>query len=140
MDIQKTLINVNGVTVPGVSRDGAFIREANISPFIQYRAINLDATEARKFIVDLPCTIETIVIADSTNNPTYNFTVTTPQQITWTIAIPTAQIVNYGSTKIINFPQLVLDKGFIVSFTPVTAISNLVIFTKPAFNVDVRDF
>lgn len=139
-EIQKTLIQVNGVSIPGILRDGAFIGESPVFTFVQYRAVNLDASEARRFIVDIPCTIETIVIADTTNNPTYNFTVTTPQLFTWTITIPSTQIVNYGSTKIINFPQFVLDKGFIVSFTPTAAITNLAIFTKPALNIDVRDF
>ena len=139
-DVQKTLIQVNGVSIPGILRDGAFIGESPLSTFVQYRAVNLDTGETRRFIVDIPCTVETIIIADSANNPTYNFTVTTPQQFVWMIAIPSSQIVNYGSTKIINFPQFVLDRGFIVSFTPTVAITSMAIFTKPALNIDVRDF
>lgn len=139
-EIQRTLINVNGVSVPGIARDGAFVGESPLATFIQYRAINLDANEARRFIVDQTCTIESIIIADTTNNPTYTFTVTTSQGFVWTISIPSAQIINFGSTKIIYFPQVVLDKGFIVSFTPTTAITNMALFTKPALNIDVRDF
>ncbi len=139
-EVQRTLINVNGVSIPGILRDGAFLGESPIATFVQYRAISLDANEARRFTIDIPCTVENIVIADSTNNPTYNFTVTTPQSFIWTMAIGSSQIINLGSTKIINFPQLVLDKNFVVSFTPTTAISSMAIFTKPALNIDIRDF
>lgn len=140
MDVRKTVLNINNTPIPGISRDGLFIGEAPISTFIQYRATNLDAGETRKILIEHACTISTILISDVSNSTKYDFLVITSEGFVWTISIPTAQILSFGNTRIINFPDFVLEKGYLITITPSNPLAGMVVFTKLAANVDIRDF
>lgn len=140
MDVVRTIAQINNLSVPGFLRDGTFLREQDISTFIQYRSVNLDANEDRSFKVDFPCTIDTIIVQDLQSSAKYDFKVTTPEGFIWNISIPSAMATNYGSTKIVTFPDFVLDRGSTVSIRPEKALNALVIFVRLAFNVDIEEF
>lgn len=140
MDVRKTLVNISGVSIPGISRDGLFLGESPVNSFIQYRAVALDAGEARKILVKHPCTIETILISDPANGTKYDFQVITTEGFTWLISIPTTQVLNFGTTRIIAFPNFVLDADYQLIITPSNPLSGVVVFTRLAVNVDIRDF
>ena len=140
MDVRKTLANVNGLSIPGISRDGLFIGESPVSSFVQYRAVNLDVKEPRTILIEHPCVIDTILISDASNGTQYDFSVVTTEGFTWVVTIPTTQIINFGTTRIINFPDFVLDKGYRLIVIPNNPLAGVVVFTRLAINVDIRDF
>lgn len=142
LEAQRSLVNVNGVAVPGVLRNGAFVSEAPIDTFILFRGANFTANSAKSFFVEFPCTPRSILISDTNNNTTYTLSILTSEGFIWTMAfsVNTLSVANYGSTKLINFPGFVIDKGAKVSFQASNAISSVAIFAALAINIDVKDF
>lgn len=143
MDIRKTVVTLNtlgSIPVPGITRDGVFIGESPVSTFIQYRAVNLRATEPRSVLIEHPCTVDTIIVSDPANSTKYDFIVETTEGFRWIVSVPATLVYNYGVTRIISFPSFVLDKGYKLTITPTNTLPGLVVFTKLAINVDIRDF
>lgn len=142
LEAQRSLVNVNGVAVPGVLRNGAFVSEAPIDTFILFRGLTLAANAQRSFFIEFPCTPRTILISDSNNNTIYTLSILTSEGFTWTMTFSASAltVAVYGNTKLINFPGFVIDKGAKVTFQASNAISAVAIFAALAINIDVKDF
>lgn len=140
LEAERTIINVNGVSVPGVNRDGVFIGEQPINTFLLFRANAFVANTSRTFLIDFPVTPKTAIISDTTNNNTYIFTILTAEGITWTITVAASQVTAYGNTKVFNFPPIVMDKASKATVAVTNAIQAMCIFANFAYNIEVRDF
>ena len=142
LEAQKALININGVAVPGVFRNGSFISEQPIETYLLFRGGAFAASTPRSFLIEFPCLLKSILIADSGNLTTYSVGILTAEGFLWTLTFSVAagNTANYGTTKLINFPAVLLDKGAKITFQANSAITGVAIFATPAFNIDARDF
>lgn len=140
MESRKEVINVNGISVPGITRDGVFISEQPINTFMLFKSGAFAAGVAKSFLVDFPIIPKTIVFSDTTNNNTYTLSILTYELVLWTMTIPVAQLKSYGTTKVLDFPLLVVDKLSRFSISATNAFQSVAIFANLAYNIDVRDF
>lgn len=140
LDVNRALINVNGVSVPGINRDGAFISEAPINTFIVQRSGAFTAGEAKTFIVDFPILLRTLVFQDTTNNATYTITVTTIEGIVWILTVDNDKVIAFGNCKVFYLPQITLDKGTRVTISSNNALQSVSMFSNLAYNIDVVNF
>lgn len=143
MEATKTLVNVNGVLVPGISRDGAFLSETPIETFVLFRSGSFSASQSKNFLVDFPCKLRSVIIGDTNSDTTYTFTVLTAEGVSWTMIFAAnniVQVVSYGNVKLINFPIMVLDRGTKVTVAVSKAVQSIAVFTNLSFNIDVKDF
>lgn len=140
LESERAVISVNGVSVPGVTRNGLFISEQPINTFMVFRSGAFLANTSKNCLVEFPVTPKTLIISDTTTNNTYTLGVLTPEGVNWIIPITSTQLAVYGSTKIFNFGSMVIDKGSKLTFGVVNAIQSVAMFSNLAYNVDVRDF
>jgi hypothetical protein len=81
VETQKTQITVNGVSVPGILFDGAFISYSPIETRLLYRTGAFAANTGRTFIIDCPSLVETILFFDTNNNTVYSFSFLTAEGV-----------------------------------------------------------
>lgn len=143
IELGRALVNVNGVSVPGVFRNGAFVSETPIETFVLYRSGPFASNQTKSFTVGFSCKPKTVLISDSNSDTIYSFGVTTPEGATWNMAFSasnTNHVQNLGTTKLIAFPPFVLEKGTKIAIGSNKQIQGFVFFTSLAINLDVEDF
>lgn len=140
VDINRTTVNVNGVPIPGLSRNGLFLSESPIDSYFLYRTPNLAANVAKTFVLDFTGIIEFIVANDTTGNAVYTVTIVTPENVTHTFTIPGAVITNYTGVRVIAFPKFPIDKGSRISIASSAAVGVVSIYLSAAIRLDTIDF
>jgi hypothetical protein len=140
VETQKTQIVVNGVSVPGILFDGAFISYSPIETRLLYRSGAFTANTGKTFTIECPSLVETILFFDTNNNTVYNFAFLTPEGISYNASFNNSNYTSLGNTKTINSPRYVLEKGTKVTITPDKAVQGIALFCRPAYNIDIKNF
>lgn len=140
LDINRTSINVNGIPVPGLSRNGQFLSEAPVESYLLHRTTVLTANAAKSFIIDYSCIIEFVVCIDTNANTNFTFTITSPENVAYAITVPSVSTVKLGDTRIITLPNLPIDKRSTISVLSSNNISQLGLYTKPIVRLDTIEF
>lgn len=140
LEAVRTAININGVSVPGVNRDGLFIGEQPINTFVLFKTGSMTAGSSKSFLIDFPITPKAVIINDTTTNNTYTFNIVTADNVSFPTVIAASQMTIYGNAKVFTFPSIVWDKGTRISVNVTNAIQAIQIFGCLAYNVDIRDF
>lgn len=140
LEIQKTLINVNNIPVPGVLVDGAFVGYAPIESRLLYRSGAFTSGQSKTFVIECPSLVDTLLFFDTNSDTVYNFTFLTAEGISYSSSFNNSTYTALGSTKAIYSPKYILDKGTKVTVTPNKAISGMAMFCLPAYNIDIKDF
>lgn len=139
LEARKTSIVYNGVSVPGIDRNGSFLAESPVETFILYRTGTTTTAGTKPFTIEFPSVPKTAVILDTNSNSSYTFEVTTREGILWSYTFSGIWVYSYGNTKTMNFPIMVIDKDSRVVFKPSVTIQAMALFTNLAYNVDVRE-
>lgn len=143
LELNRAVVNFNGVPVPGFFRNGMFLGETPIETFLLFRSGAFTANQSKSFLVDLPIKPKTVLVSDTNADTTYTFTVTTPENVIWTMPFTASNMLHckiIGNSKLIDFPSFVLDKGSRVTISPSKAIQGIAFFAGFASNVEIEDF
>lgn len=140
LEAQRTVINVNGISIPGVNRDGVFIGEQPINTFVLFKTGSMAAGSSKLFVIDFPITPKAAIISDTSTNNTYTFNIVTADNVNFPMVVGATQVTAHGNAKVFNFPSIVWDKGTRISVAVTNAIGAIQIFGSLAYNVDIRDF
>lgn len=143
LELNRALVNVNGVSVPGVFRNGAFVSETPIETFLLFRSGSFTSNQLKTFTINFPCKPKTVLISDSNSDSTYTFELLTAEGATWRMTFNASNLThvqNLGNTKQIVFPSFVLDKGTKVTVSSSKQIQGFVFFASLSLNLDVEDF
>lgn len=143
LELNRTVVNFNNVPIPGFFRGGLFLGEIPIETFLLFRSGAFTANQSKSFLVDLPIKPKTVLVSDTNADTTYTFTVTTAENVIWTMPFVANNVLHckiIGNSKLIDFPPFVLDKGTRVTISPNKAIQGIAFFAGFAANIEIEDF
>lgn len=140
IDIIRTSVNMNGVAIPGISRNGQFLTEQPIESLFMFRTPALAAGVAKSFKIDFSGVIELALCIDTGTTTNFTFTVVTPENVTYVMELIPALTTKYGNTRVLNLPKIPIDKGSTVSILSSTATTQMTLFVRPAIRLDTIDF
>lgn len=142
-EVTRGLININGVSVPGFFRDGAYLAESPVETFILFRSGGFSANQSKTFMVDFAVKPKTVLVSDTNSDTVYTFLITTAEGVVWTLPFTANNVLHckiIGNTKLIDFPSLVLDRGTKIAISPNKAIQGVALFVGFAANSQIEDF
>ena len=140
IEIQKTLINANGIPVPGTLLNGGFVGYSPIETRLLYRSGAFAANQSKTFTIECPSLIDTVLFFDTNSNSQYTLSALTAEGASYSATVTNAIYTALGNTKLVSSLKYVLDKRTKVTVTTDKAIQGIAIFCLPAYNIDIKDF
>lgn len=140
LEVARSSIAVNGISVPGFDRNGLFIGESPVTTYLLFRSGAFAAGQAKSFMIEFPCIPRAILFNDTLATNTYNISILTSDGTTWAFVASGANITSFGNMRSVALPAVVLDKGAKVTITPTSAIQGFIMSATLAYNIEVKDF